>query len=262
MASTTSDEKRTGFEPSSKDKAPKPAGKLRAFAGNTYDDYYDAAMSDFPWTARALMAVAVAVCYAFTKLMWPWKIEEAERLTQNRGGRVIIQNHESMIEPVVMVVTLWRAGIHTRIIYKSEFDKIAPATWLFSRVGGFPVSRGSADMKTIRRARAMLQRGECVLIYPEGTRVKNDADAEVHGGYALMAQLARVPVQPVAVVGARDAHFRSRVYLKAGDPIEWSDLAARKRKEQVAEMERRGMDEVYRLRDELRAAHPGIEGGE
>ena len=171
-----------------------PTGKLRAFAGNTYDEYYDSAMSDFPWTARVLMAIVVWACYVFTKLVWPWKVEEAELLCRDRRGRVIIQNHESMVEPVIMVVTMWRAGIHTRIVYKSEFDKIGIATWLFSRVGAFPVSRGSADMKTVRRARAMLQRGECVLIYPEGTRVKKDDEAEVHGGYALMAQMAKAPV--------------------------------------------------------------------
>lgn len=237
----------------------KPEGKMRAFAGNTYDDYYDHAMADFPWTARVLMNIVVGACYLFTKLVWPWKFEDAELLTKDARGRVIIQNHESMIEPVIMVVTLWRAGIHTRIVYKSEFDKIGIATWLFSRVGGFPVSRGTADMLLVRRARAMLQRGECVLIYPEGTRVKDDADAEVHGGYALMAQLAKAPVQPVAVVGARHLKFRSPVFCKAGTPIEWSELAAEKRKQQVAEMEALGMERVYALRDELREEHPGLE---
>ena len=239
------------------DKAPK--GRLHAFAGNTYDDYYDSAMSDFPWTARLVMNVVVAACWAFTKLVWPWKLEEAELLTKDARGRMVIQNHESMVEPVIMVVTMWRAHIPLRIVYKSEFDKIGIARWLFSRVGGFPVSRGTADMKTVRRARAMLQRGECVLIYPEGTRVKQDADADVHGGYALMAQLAKAPVQPVAVIGARHLRFRSRVYLKAGASVEWSQLSAEKRKEQVREMEQTGMDEVYRLRDELRGEHPGLE---
>ena len=215
-------------------------------------------MSDFPWTARVLMAIVVAACYAFTKLVWPWKIEQAELLTEDRRGRVIIQNHESMVDPVIMVVTMWRAGIHMRIVYKKEFDRIGIARWLFSRVGGFPVERGSADMKLVRRARASLQRGECLLIYPEGTRVKADSEAEVHGGYALMAQLAKAPVQPVALVGARFLGFRSRVALKAGRPIEWSDLEAKKRKEQVAEMERRGMEAVYALRDELRAEHPEL----
>lgn len=245
-----------------KDDEKKPAGKMRPFAGNTYDDYYDAAMDDFPCTARWLMNVVVAVCYVFTKLVWPWKVEQAELLCGDKRGRVIIQNHESMIEPVIMVVTLWRAGIRTRIVYKKEFDRIGPARWLFSRVGGFPVNRGEADMKLVRRARASLQRGECLLIYPEGTRVKSDAEAEVHGGYALMAQLAKAPVQPVAVVGARNLSFRSRVRLKAGDPIEWSDLSSKKRKEQVAEMESRGMAAVYALRDELRAAYPELESAE
>ena len=93
--------------------------RMRAFAGNSYEDYYDHAMADFPWTARLVMNIVVAACWAFTKLVWPWKIEQAELLTKDARGRVIIQNHESMVEPVIMVVTLWRAGIHTRIVYKS-----------------------------------------------------------------------------------------------------------------------------------------------
>ncbi len=237
----------------------KPKGKLHAFAGNTYDDYYDSAMSDFPWTARVLMNIVVYACLAFTKLVWPWKVEQAELLTKDARGRVIIQNHESMVDPVIMVVVLWRAGIHMRIVYKSEFDKIRIARWLFSRVGGFPVNRGATDMKVVRRARAALQRGECLLIYPEGTRVKKDADAEVHGGYALMAQLAKAPVQPTAIVGARHLRFRSRIVVRAGRPIEWSALESTKRKQQVAEMETRGMDEVYALRDALREAYPELE---
>lgn len=242
-------------EPKEK-KAPK---KLKAFAGNSYDDYYDTGMRDFPWTARVLMEIVVAACHLFTKLLWPWKVRNAEKLAADSRGRVIIQNHESMLEPVIMVVTLWRLGLRTRIIYKSEFDKIGIATWLFSRVGGIPVERGTADMKAIRRARAALQRGECLLIYPEGTRVKRDEDSEVHGGYALIAQLAKAPVQPCAIVGARKLHPRKHVVLDVADPIEWSSLSAGKKKEQLAEMEERGMREVFSLRDALRKEFPALE---
>ena len=233
-------------------------GRLRAFAGNSFDDYYDSAMSDFPWTARWLMNFIISVLYVATKLLWPWKVERAELLTKDARGRVIIQNHESMLEPVITIVTLWRAGIHTRTVYKKEFDKILPAAWLFSRVGGFPVNRGSADMKAVRRARTALQRGECLLIYPEGTRVKRDEDAELHGGYIIMAQLAKAPVQPTAVVGARFLKLRSRVVMRCGEAIEWSSLSSSKRKEQAAEMESRGMAAVFSLRDELRADYPEL----
>ena len=235
-----------------------PKGGLRAFAGNSFEDYYDSAMSDFPWTARWFMNIIISVLYVVTKLLWPWKVERAELLTEDARGRVIIQNHESMLEPVITIVTLWRAGIHTRTVYKKEFDKILPATWLFSRVGGFPVNRGSADMKAVRRARAALQRGECLLIYPEGTRVKHDEDAELHSGYVIMAQLAKAPVQPTAVVGARFLKFRSRVVMRCAEAIEWSELSSSKRKEQAAEMESRGMAAVFALRDDLRADYPEL----
>ena len=203
------------------------------------------------------MNVVVAACYAFTKLLWPWKVERAELLTQDARGRVIIQNHESMIEPVIMVVTLWRAGIHTRIVYRKNSTRSRSRNGCSPR-GRFPVSRGDADMKVVRRALAALQRGECLLIYPEGTRVKNDADAQVHGGYVLMAQLAKAPVQPTAVVGARHLKFRSRVVVRCGKPIEWSETGGGKRKEQLARMEKMGMDAVYALRDELRADYPEL----
>lgn len=234
-------------------------GRMRAFAGNTFDDYYDHDLRDHPLPGRLLIGAVVRILWLVTKLLWPWRIERAERLLDDARGRVIIMNHESMLDPVVVVVTMWLARVPVRIVYKSEFDRLLPATWLFSRAGGFPVERGTADMKVVRRARAMLSRGECVLIYPEGTRVRDDAEQQSHGGYAIMAQLAKAPVQPVAIVGARHLRFRRPVYVRVGDPIEWSDLAAGKRKEQLAEMERVGMARVYELRDALREDHPGVE---
>ena len=236
-----------------------PEGRMRAFAGNSYDDYYDHALSEHPLPGRLLIGFVVRVLWVVTKLLWPWRIENAERLLEDARGRVVIMNHESMLDPVVAVVTMWLAHVPVRIVYKSEFDKIGAATWLFSRAGGFPVERGTADMKTVRRARTMLMRGECVLIYPEGTRVRDDSEQQSHGGYAIMAQLAKAPVQPVAIIGARRLRFRRPVYLSVGEPIEWSDLKAEKRKEQLAEMEQVGMARVYELRDELRREHPGVE---
>ena len=75
----------------------------------------------------------------------------------------------------------------------------------------------------------------------------------------LMAQLAKAPVQPVAIIGARHLRFRRPVYVRADKPIEWSQVSAEKRKEQLAEMERIGMARVYELRDQLREDYPGVD---
>lgn len=241
------------------------SGKLRAFAGNTYDDYIDRSMDDHPLPARIFMAVVVCVVGGFTKVFWPWEWENADELF-DEGGRMIIMNHVSMLDPICVVVSGYVRGITVRPIYKSEFNKIPIAPWFASRVGGIPVERGTADMKAVKRAKAALMRGEDVIIFPEGTRIKSDDEpVDIHGGFSLMAQLAKAPVQPTAIVGARDICPRGqrfpklfqRVFLKASEPITFESLGVRGKRQQVAEMERVSMEKVYQLRDALRAAHPG-----
>ncbi len=244
--------------------AGKAEGRMHAFGGNSLDDYYDHAMADYPLPARALKTVLFAIVGFLTKLFWPWKIEDGHKLWDNKSGRVIVMNHVSMLEPIIVIVTLWFRGIHVRPVYKSEFDKVGVASWLFSRVGAIPVKRGTADMKALRRAERALKRGECVLIYPEGTRVRTDEPAQIHGGFALMAQMGKAEVQPMAVVGARDIRIRDtqlrrpkRVWCKVGDCIGFGDLGVKGRKAQAKEMERLAAERMYELRDELRHEHPG-----
>lgn len=241
------------------------AGRMRAFAGNTFDDYYDHGMKEFPLPARALLAVAATIVWAVTKLLWPWRIEDVRLLRDDARGRMIVMNHTSMLDPVVIICGFYFHGIRVRPISKSEFNKTSFVSWLFSRAGAIPVKRGTADLKAVRRAQAALQRGECVLVFPEGTRIKSDDQpVTIHGGFALMAQMAKAPVQPVAIVGARDitpkgTHWKrfGRVFCKAGECIEFSDLGVRGRKQQALKMEEVAMERVYALRDELRREHPG-----
>ncbi|WP_248922528.1 (d)CMP kinase [Olsenella intestinalis] len=245
-------------------KAKPGEGHMRAFAGNSFEDYYDHGMRDYPLPARALLACVVCLVGAVTKILWPWKFEQGELMWEESRGRVLVMNHVSMLEPVVVVCSLWFHGQRVRPIYKSEFDKAGIVTWLFSRVGGIPIQRGSADLKAVRRAQRALQRGEVVLIYPEGTRIKTDEKAPIHGGFALIAQMGKAPVQPSAVVGARDItrpgrFFKKlgRVFLKVGPCIEFSELGVKGRKQQAQKMEQVAMDRVWELRDELRRDHPG-----
>lgn len=154
--------------------------------------------------------------------------------------------------------------MRVRPIYKVEFEKIGPAKWLFRRMGGIPVDRGSADLKALKAARDALGRGECVLIYPEGTRIKNDDQSiKVHGGFAMIAQMGKSDVTPTAVVGAADPYktrptHRRKPRIRCGRPISFTELDGTNRKEKLAEMERVAMERVYALRDELRHDYPGL----
>lgn len=232
----------------------------------TREDYFDNAMDDFPWTAKLVLGVVICVVGFLSKIIFPWKIEDGEKLWNDHSGRMIIMNHVSFLETVLPSVTMWFRGVHVRPIYKSEFEGNGFLHWLLPRVGGIPVDRGTADMKAVKRAVKCMKRGESVLVFPEGTRIKSEEQqVEVHGGFALMARMAKVPVQPMAIVGARDIKPKGRkfprlfwrVFLKAGDCISFDEMTATGRRERTEEMERVGMERVYALRAELREEHPG-----
>lgn len=233
----------------------------------TREDYFDTAMDDYPFPAKILLAVVILVVAFLSKILWPWRIEDGEKLWNDHKGRMIIMNHVSFLETVLPSTTMWFRGVHVRPIYKSEWDDNGFLNWLLPRVGGIPIDRGTADMKSVKRAVNCLKRGECVLVFPEGTRIRTeDQPVEIHGGFALMARMAKVPVQPMAIIGARAIAAPGkkirpflRVFLKAGDSVEWSEMTSEKRRERTEEMEKVAMERVYALRSELRAEHPGKE---
>lgn len=229
-------------------------------------DFIRNGIDDYPPPARLVYNFVAVVLWLFSSIVWPTRFEGLDELVDHvrERGTVIVMNHTSMVEPVVFIVGLWRRHVRARPIYKVEFEKIGPAKWLFRRMGGIPVDRGSADLKALKAARDALGRGECVLIYPEGTRIKNDDQSiKVHGGFAMIAQMGKSDVTPTAVVGAADPYktrptHRRKPRIRCGRPISFTELDGTNRKEKLAEMERVAMERVYALRDELRHDYPGL----
>ena len=207
----------------------------------TPEDYYNAPYDEFPALIRGTVVVVMAILWAFSKLMWRWKVEDADLLFERQNGRgsVVICNHTSMAELLAVETALFFGG--RRI-------------------------RGTADMKCLRAAQHALQRGEDVLIFPEGTRIRSrEIKPEVHGGFALIAQMGKAPVNPLAICGWSDITPAGKklmrpkkCWIRAGKAVSLSDApAGLKRTERLAWFESEAMHRVYAMRDELCAEHPG-----
>lgn len=128
---------------------------------STYDEYYDAGVGEFPLPIRCVRNVALAIVWAFALCMWRARMEDERYMLERSDGKgtVIICNHTSMAEVVSICTYLRRRGRIFRPIFKSEFGSHRIVEWVFSRAGGIPVERGTADMKSLRRAQHALQRG-------------------------------------------------------------------------------------------------------
>ena len=234
----------------------------------TDEDYFNAPVRSYPLPMRFMLAVCVWILFIFSKLMWRWRMEDDEKLERaaDSHGDVIICNHTSMGEIVAIYVHLWMKGRRPRPVFKSEFNKIRIAGWFFARIGGLSVNRGEADMTCLRAAQHALQRGEDVIIFPEGTRIRSDDQpVEVHSGFALMASMGKADVVPLAACGWRDITPEGKklmrpvkCWLRAGDRVGLADApAGLKRRAKQEWLEAEAMRRVYEMRDALRAEHPG-----
>ncbi len=115
-----------------------------------------------------------------------------------QGAAILTSNHKNFLDPFFIGLVLPRP-----LRYLAKIELLSgPLGWLFLRLGAFPVRRGQADAEAMAIATALLERGELVVIFPEGTRVEApDALGSPHHGAARMALATGAPIVPVVITG-------------------------------------------------------------
>jgi 1-acyl-sn-glycerol-3-phosphate acyltransferase len=116
-----------------------------------------------------------------------------------RGPVVLAANHRSFLDPFVIAV-MARRPIY--FVAKKEIFLIHPVvSWLLSSLGAFPIDRGGSDQQAMATAKAILERGDAVLMFPEGTRIRPGSLGRPKRGVGRLALETGAPVVPVAVLG-------------------------------------------------------------
>ena len=148
--------------------------------------------------------------------------EGRERLRVD-GAVMLAPVHRSNLDgPLIGSMT------HRRVRYlgKESLFKNPVGGWVMRSLGSFPVRRGEADLAAMRVAKEMLDDGEAMLVFPEGTRQEGDEIGEIFDGTAWLASHSRAQVVPVGVAGTEEAMpsgtkfpKRVQVAIYVGEPL-------------------------------------------
>jgi 1-acyl-sn-glycerol-3-phosphate acyltransferase len=119
-----------------------------------------------------------------------------------QGPLIICPSHSGTIDPPLVPAFTPRSD--TWSMAKSEYFRGSMSAFWFRQYHAFPVVRHTADRNAVRRSFDLLNAGEALIIYPEGTRVESGALATPEPGAGFIAQKAGCPVVPVGLVGTRE----------------------------------------------------------
>lgn len=138
------------------------------------------------------------------RLFFPLDVQGREHLTDE--AVVLCPNHSSALDPVLLACAL-RYDMPLRIMAKKQLMDIPVLGWFLGKMGAFGVDRGNSDIGAIKTSIRSLRDGWKLMIFPEGTRVKEGEEVDAKGGAAMIAIRSGVRMQPV-FIGTKKRLFR------------------------------------------------------
>ncbi len=168
------------------------------------------------WLARAVLQPFFHLYFGLSRM--------GREHIPERGPVIFAANHRSFLDPFVIGMLVRRPVYY---MAKKELFEGRWIGWLLSALGAFPVDRGAHDEDAMASAREILGRGDCVVIFPEGTRVRPGSLGALRRGVGRLALETGAPVVPVAVIGTEDIRrgWRvrpRRVRIRCGRPLTFS----------------------------------------
>jgi glycerol-3-phosphate dehydrogenase (NAD(P)+) len=145
------------------------------------------------WPVRWVLVTAILLYF---------RVRRLGREHVPEGGVILASNHRSLLDPFVIGCCLRRP---TYFMAKRELFKNPLLGWFLNCMGAFPVRRGESDEESVATALALLERGEAIVMFPEGTRIRTGSLQKPKRGVGRLALQSGRPVVPIAVTGSERA---------------------------------------------------------
>jgi 1-acyl-sn-glycerol-3-phosphate acyltransferase len=164
--------------------------------------------------ARLSYRFVRGVCAVFCRGYLRMSVEGRSNLP-TEGAYIISPVHRSYID------TLIAGAANTdrmRYLAKDSLWRSRPLGWFVSSLGGFPVSRGTADREALRRCIEVIEQGEPLVLFPEGERKSGRTVQPLFDGAAYVASKTGVPmitwIVPIGIGGSERAMPKGKNFIR------------------------------------------------
>jgi 1-acyl-sn-glycerol-3-phosphate acyltransferase len=127
------------------------------------------------------------------------------------GAFILAPVHRSNMDTLVVSGVTRR---RMRFLAKDSLFKTKAGSWFIGSLGGIPVRRGTADREAMRLCSDVVDQGDGLVMFPEGTRQYGPVVQDLFDGASYVAARAGVPIVPVGIGGSERA-------MRKGSPMIW-----------------------------------------
>jgi 1-acyl-sn-glycerol-3-phosphate acyltransferase len=161
------------------------------------------------------------------------RLEGAVGDIPREGPVIIAANHASNLDAVV--IGSWiipKLGRRIHWLGKKELFAWPVIGWAAANGGVHPVDRDAADVEAFRLAKRILDEGQILFVFPEGTRSPDGTLQLARDGVAVLAMRTGAPIVPVAIAGSARVwpkgqklpHPGGHVTIRVGRPFRLADV--------------------------------------
>lgn len=178
------------------------------------------------------------------RFLFPFRVVDVQNVPE--GGALLCANHASGWDPILIALALPNDS-RLNFMAKEELFKNGFLRWLITKLGGFPVKRGGNDLAAMKNSLKVLGNGERLLVFPEGTRVEKEGDADAKGGITVMANRTGVPIIPIYCGGKKKMFHRYTIVF--GKPYTPQIAGRRPTPEENQRAAEEVMNRIYEMRE-------------
>ena len=158
-----------------------------------------------------LYSIARVIFTVYFKLFYRIKVTGKENIPKT-GPVIICANHPTALDMFLIGANVPKRKVH--FMAKAELFRNRFLAWIIRHLGAFPVHRGKGDVGSVKTLLKLLEQGEIVGVFPEGTRSKKKDPNKRKAGIALFALASGAPVLPVAIKNFRPFHKVEMIFGK------------------------------------------------